>query len=168
MRELTELEKVLLRKLERFQKEMDIMKDIIINGIPEEGGKTPTKKQERYNPANDLQFFNDKDFQTVWGEYMSIRIRKKASNTDRAIKGAITNLIKLSKGNKRKAIAIVDQSVNSGWTGLFEPKDYVVKVSEKKPTNTDKYNYKKQAEENPEEFTKFDPNNLMSLVKRKQ
>jgi len=167
VKELTELEKVLLRKLERFQKEMDIMKDIIINGI-QEVEKAPVKKVVKYNPIEDLSFFNDEDFQIVWAEYMTIRIRKKASNTARAIKGAITNLNKLCNGSKRKAIAIVDQSVNSGWTGLFEPKDYVVKVSEKKPTNTNKYNYRKQAEENPEEFTKFDPNNLMGLVKIKR
>lgn len=146
---------------------MALMEDLIINGV-EEVEKPQPKKIEKYNPADDLSFFNDADFQIVWTEYMSIRTRKKASNTDRAIKGAITNLNKLSKGNKRKAIAIVDQSVNSGWTGLFEPKDYVVKVSEKKPTNTDKYNYKKQAEENPEEFTSFNPNNLMGLVKIKR
>ena len=165
MKELTELEKVLLRKLERFQKEMDIMKDLIINGIQEEV-KQPVKKVERYNPIEDLSFFNDEDFQIVWKEYMSVRIRKKSSNTDRAIKGAITNLNKLSNGSKRKAIAIVDQSVNSGWTGLFEPKDYVIKVSEKKPTNTDRWSREEQKKLNPEEYTEFDPGNLMNIIKR--
>ncbi len=141
------------------------MEDLIINGV-EEVEKPQPKKIEKYNPAVDLSFFNDADFQTVWTEYMSIRVRKKASNTDRAIKGAITNLNKLSNGSKRKAIAIVDQSVNSGWTGLFEPKDYVVKVSEKKPTNTKQWNREEQRRLNPEEYTDFDPGNLMSLVKK--
>jgi hypothetical protein len=134
----------------------------------EEVEKPQPKKIEKYNPTVDLSFFNDADFQTVWAEYMSIRVRKKASNTDRAIKGAITNLNKLSNGSKRKAIAIVDQSVNSGWTGLFEPKDYVVKVSEKKPTNTNRWNREEQKRLNPEEYTSFDPGNLMGLVKIKR
>jgi hypothetical protein len=165
---VTELEKVLLRKLDRFQKEMDIMKDIIINGLPDTEQKQDKPKVEKYNPADDLQYFNDDDFQLVWKEYMSIRIRKKASNTDRAIKGAITNLNKLSNGSKRKAIAIVDQSVNSGWTGLFEPKDYVIKVSEKKPTNTNRWNREEQMRLHPEEYTHFDPKNIMGEIKIKR
>lgn len=168
MKELTELEKVLLRKLDRFQKEMDIMKDMIINGLQESQKTLPKPKSEKYCPSSDLQFFNDEDFQIVWKEYTTIRIKKKASNTDRAIKGAITNLNKLSNGSKRKAIAIVDQSVNSGWTGLFEPKDYVVKVSEKKPTNTNKWNREEQMKLHPEEYTHFDPKNIMGEIKIKR
>lgn len=134
------------------------MEDILLNGVEEQ-----PKEVKRYNPADDLKFFNDKDFNAVWKDYMSVRTRKRASNSDRAIKQAITNLIKLSKGNKRKAIAIVDQSVNSGWTGLFEPKDYIVPVEEKKATNTERYNYRKEFEENPEEFTEF---NLGDIFKQ--
>lgn len=145
---------------------MDIMKDVILNGLQEVETK-PVKKVDKYNPVNDLPFFKDEDFQVIWREYMSVRIKKKASNTDRAIKGAITNLNKLCNGNKRKAIAIVDQSVNSGWTGLFEPKDYVVKVSEKKATNTNKYNYAKEAEENPEDYVKFNMSEVFKSVIKK-
>lgn len=117
------------------------MEDMLLNGSEEQ-----PKEVKRYNPADDLQFFNDKDFNNVWKDYMSVRVRKRASNSDRAIKQAIMNLVKLSKGDKRKAIAIVDQSVNSGWTGLFEPKDYVVPVAEKKATDTTVYDYSKDPE----------------------
>ena len=142
------------------------MEDLIINGLQESEQIKPVVT-DRYNPIDDLSFFNDKDFQLVWNEYMSIRKRKKASNTDRAIKQAITCLNGLCKGNKKKAIAIVDQSVNSGWTGLFEPKDYIVPVSEKKATNTERYNYRQEAEENPEEYTQFNMNDIFkSIVKR--
>ena len=166
MKELTELEKVLLRKLDRFQKEMDIMKDLIINGLQEEV-KQPTKKTEKYNPVDDLHYFNDNDFQIVWKEYLTIRIKKKASNTDRAIKQAIMTIKAIAGNNKRKAIAIVDQSANSGWTGLFEPKDFIVKVEEKKETNTERYNFRKEAEENPEDYTQFNMSDVFkSIVKR--
>ncbi len=166
MKELTELEKVLIRKIDRFEKEFAIMKDIILNGLPNEEKQPVKPKQEKYNPSDDLKFFNDDDFQLVWKEYMSIRIRKKASNTDRAIKGVVNALIQHSKGNKGLAIAIVDRSVNSGWTGLFEHNDYKVPISEKKPTNTDRYNREKQRELNPEEYTDFNPSDLMGLVKK--
>ena len=164
MRELTELEKVMLRKIKRFQKEMALMEDLIINGV-EEVEKPQPKKIEKYNPANDLSFFNDADFQTVWGEYMTIRIRKKASNTDRAIKAIINKIIKLSKNNKAYALQMVDRSVNSGWTDVWELKDYVVKVSEKKGTNTERYNFRKDFEENPEEYTEFNMNDIFKIKK---
>lgn len=168
MRELTELEKVLLRKVRRFQKEMAIMEDMIINGLQEGEKQSVKPKVEKYNPATDLQFFDDEDFMILWKEFISIRIRKKASNTDRAIKTIINKILKESKGNKKYALAMLDKSVNSGWSDVYPVKDYIVPISEKKATNTDRYNYRKQAEENPEEFTSFDPNNLMGLVKIKR
>lgn len=143
------------------------MEDLIINGV-EEVEKPLPKKIEKYNPADDLSFFNDTDFQIVWKEFMSIRVRKKASNSDRAIKAIINKIIKLSKNNKSYALQMVDRSVNSGWSDVWELKDYVVPVKDKKPTDTSRWNREKLREENPEEYTDFDPGNLMGLVKIKR
>ena len=165
---MTELEKVLLRKLDRFQKEMDIMKDLIINGIQESEKTLPKPKSEKYCPSSDLSFFNDADFQTVWAEYMSIRVRKKASNSDRAIKAIINKIIKLSKNNKSYAFQMVDRSVNSGWADVWELKDYVIPIKEKKPTNTKQWNREEQMRLHPEEYTHFNPKNIMGEIKIKR
>ena len=145
---------------------VQIMKEIIINGLQEEV-KKPTIKAEKYNPTDDLQFFNDEDFQLIWMEYISIRVRKKASNTDRAIKTIIKKILKESKGNKKYALAMLEKSVNSGWTDVYEVKDYIVPISEKKGTDTERYNFRKEAEENPEDYTQFNVNDIFkSIVKR--
>ncbi len=164
---MTELETILLRKIRRFKKEMDTMEDMILNGIQEGDIKPAKQKAEKYDPSVDLPFFNDNDFQEVWKEFVSIRVRKKASNSDRAIKTIINKIVKLSKCNKKYAIQMVDKSVNSGWSDVYELKDYVVPISEKKGTNTERYNYKKEAEENPEDYTKFNMSDVFKQTIKK-
>lgn len=151
---MTELESIMLRKIRRFKKELDIMEDILINGLQNGDIKPVKQKQEKYNPGDDIKFFNDDDFQLVWKEYIRVRIRKKASNTDRAIKGAVNSLIEHSRGNKEYAIKMIDKSVNSGWTGLFPLKEEDKPTVKLKPTNTQKFNYREEKEQISEEERK--------------
>ena len=59
---------------------------------------------------------------------------------------------------------MLEKSVNSGWSDVYPVKDYVVPVEEKKATNTEKYNYRKEAEENPDEYTQFNMGDLMKNI----
>ena len=143
------------------------MEDMILNGLQESEPKKPVKKEEKYNPVNDLKFFNDSDFMILWKEFMSIRIRKKASNTDRAIKTIINKIVKISKCNKKYALAMLEKSVNSGWSDVYEVKDYVIPISEKKVTNTDKYNYREEKEQITEEEKKVNLSEFRTQLKSK-
>jgi hypothetical protein len=94
----------------------------------EEEKKKNRKEKNKYNPSDDLVFFNDSDFQEVWKDFKSVRTKKKAVNSDRAIKKLITSLLEFSGGDKDKAIEIVEKSADSGWSSL-----YPLKTEPKKP-----------------------------------
>jgi len=126
---------------------------------------------EKYNPVIDIPFFNDLEFQEAWNDWIKVRNKKKAVKSERALKAAILKLKKYSNGNKKIAIAILDKSSQSGWTDLYELKEEDRKTlkipsTPKKSTNTDRYNRQKLKEQNPEEYTDFNPGNLMAKIKK--
>jgi len=77
------------------------------------------KRKEKYNPSDDLVFFNDSDFQEVWKDFIQVRNKKKASNSDRAIKTLIEKLVDISNNNKKTAIDIISKSADSGWSSIW-------------------------------------------------
>lgn len=79
--------------------------------------------KNKYNPADFLSFFNDIDFQEIWKDYISVRTKKKAAKSDRAIKSIVTKLLDYSSGNKQIAIEILSKSADSGWTDIYQPKE---------------------------------------------
>ena len=89
-------------------------------------------KKDKYNPSDDLIFFNDSDFQEVWKDYIEVRTKKKASKSDRAIKSIIKSLLTYSQGDKKIAIDIIAKSADSGWTGVFALNGFEQKEPEKK------------------------------------
>lgn len=78
--------------------------------------------KNKYNPSDDFVFFNDLEFQEVWKDFKAVRTKKKASNSDRAIKGIITKLVEYSKNDKLTAIEIIGKSADSGWSNIYELK----------------------------------------------
>ena len=84
--------------------------------------KTPSAK---YNPSDDLVFFNDIAFKEVWKDFISVRTKKKASKSDRAIKSIIIKLLQLSGGDKLTAIEIITRSADSGWSDIYEIKNKI-------------------------------------------
>jgi hypothetical protein len=78
--------------------------------------------KKRYNPGDDCSFFKDPEFKDAWKSYQVTRHKKKCSDSERAIKAVVKKLIKLSGNDKGKAIRILDQSANSGWSDLYELK----------------------------------------------
>ena len=81
--------------------------------------KEKINKKEKYNPAQDLYFFYDEDFQLVWKDFLYVRDRKKAAKSDRAIRDRISELKELSSYDKDLAIEIVKQSADSGWIKFY-------------------------------------------------
>ncbi len=102
--------------------------------------KKETKK-EKYNPQRDLLFFDDSDFKEVWKDYISVRTKKKAVNSDRAIRSVVCKLKVYSNNNKNNAIEVLENSINGGWSDIYEPKN---KTVEKKEEPYDKEKAKKE------------------------
>lgn len=108
-------------KSKRLELDIELERDI----DNKEGNKPP-----RYNPSDDLVFFNDSDFQEVWKDYKAVRTRKKASNSDRAIKSIIKKLVDYSGDCKQEAINIIAKSADSGWSDIYHNKDKQVQQEE--------------------------------------
>lgn len=81
----------------------------------------------RINVAYDLTFTKHPDFQPLWNEFMDIRKKKKASQTDRAIKSLLKRLLALSDGDDNKAIKILEKSCDMGWKDVFPLKEQEAK-----------------------------------------
>ncbi len=88
------------------------------------------KKKEKYNPKRDLLFFDDPDFKEVWKDYISVRTKKKAVNSDRAIRSIICKLKVYSDNNKQLSIEVLENSINGGWSDIWEPKNKKVETTE--------------------------------------
>lgn len=68
-----------------------------------------------------ITYFEDEELDNVFGEYVLMRKKlKKPFVTDHAIDLAIRKLEKLSNGDKGMKIAILEQSIENSWLGLFE------------------------------------------------
>jgi hypothetical protein len=89
-----------------------------------------------------LDFWNDKDFQNAWSDWISIRTKKKASRSDLAITRALNKLKSLSCSKMDSAIKILNQSADGGWCDLYELKD-------KSNEQTNKLNYAIGTNKNP-------------------
>lgn len=99
----------------------DIKKDNISN-IQDKKPKKKTKSKPEFKVE-----FTDPELIEAWEGYVDFRKKSKSAFTDRAKALAVKELHKLadiSPGvlDEPKAAAILDQSVQRGWLGLFEVK----------------------------------------------
>lgn len=77
--------------------------------------RQPSPKPSPYYP-------NDPALNDAFTAYVENRKALRSPMTDRAVSLAIKHLQELSGGDDGKAIAILNQSVENGWKGLFELK----------------------------------------------
>ena len=84
--------------------------------------KSKSKSIEKYNPSDDLSFFNDPLFQSAWKEYKTIRTKNKCSNSDRAIKTLVNKIVELSGEDMKIAIGVLNQSSDNGWKTVYPVK----------------------------------------------
>ena len=66
---------------------------------------------------------NDELLNQTFLDYIKMRKTIKAPMTDRAIELCMKRLDKLSGGDNDTAIAILNQSIEYSWKGIFELKD---------------------------------------------
>ena len=69
-------------------------------------------------PVIDVPNYIDGD---KWLAFIEVRDKLKAPNTERAIKGLLSKLAKFNSEGM-DVNAIIDESVQNGWKGVFAPK----------------------------------------------
>ena len=83
---------------------------------------TKTKKTTEETPLP----FDDEDFKEKWREWIVYRRQEKrlGKYTPAGEKRVLSYVRKISENNPKLAVAIIDQSMNMQWQGLFKIKDY--------------------------------------------
>lgn len=82
--------------------------------------------------AGSFAFFTG-DFQKIWEEeFLPLKKKKKASLTERALNSQLEKIQTLSNGDYNKALQILENTVNSGWTDFYPLKE---KTFERKNTS---------------------------------
>lgn len=96
------------------EKEKEIENDSSLSPLPPNGGKSAEAKQDPF-----VEFAgNDKGLLRALKDFGKMRAKIKKPLTDRAKELTIADLKKLS-GNPTEWVAILDQSVQRGWQGVF-------------------------------------------------
>ena len=94
--------------------EIDIEKDIDIEKETDiELEKRKSKKRAQ------APYFDNPELNDTFKDFIEMRKKIRKPMTDKAIKLAINKLSKLSDNDNNKAIAILEQSIESSWTGLY-------------------------------------------------
>jgi len=80
-------------------------------------------------------FFKD-EFSHIWfKEYLPMKVKKKASINPERLSKQLDKIQTFSNNNYSKALTILENSVNAGWTDFYELKD---KPTYNKPTFTNR------------------------------
>ena len=96
------------------ENEIEIENECSLSPLPPNGGKSANAKQDPF-----VEFAgNNKDLLCALKDFGKMRDKIKKPLTDRAKELTIADLKKLS-GNPEEWVAILDQSVQRGWQGVF-------------------------------------------------
>ena len=74
---------------------------------------------DKYKVFEKIEFFNNNDFQEVWIDFIKVRKKKKAADSERAMKSLANRLLEYSKGSKVTAMEIVRKSAEGGWSDIY-------------------------------------------------
>lgn len=101
-----------------------------VNNLQDAGKESlPTTGKESLPNNNNLDINNDiykafaffdDTFLITWKEYLKMRVAKKQKATPAAEKLALHKIEEFSKGDKKRAIKIVEQSILNSWQGIFD------------------------------------------------
>lgn len=95
----------------------------------------PLKYNQNSTPRLNLELpkhsFVSPEFEESFNEWLDYKKRqfKFEYKTERSLKAAYSELVKLSGGDPTVAAKIVDQSMGNGWKGLFELKNHGTKTN---------------------------------------
>lgn len=95
------------------------------------------------NPIIPSSYFDNEELDALFKDFLSMRKKLKAVNSERAITVLIN---KLSKYDDKTKIKMIENSIENSWKGVYEPKE------EKKQTFN---HYKTQSEREKEVFENF-------------
>ena len=79
--------------------------------------KSNTEKEEKIE--KEIPAYIEKE---LWIDFLDVRKKLKAPNTDRAIKGLLKKLDQFEKTLPGSANTSIDESIMNGWKGVFAPK----------------------------------------------
>lgn len=86
-------------------------------GLNRPSSKSKSNSSRKWPQFN---FFRD-EFEEVWrNEYLPLKVKKKASVTERALLMGLNKINEFAKGDYDIALAILNRSVNSGYTDFYE------------------------------------------------
>lgn len=80
--------------------------------------KERKRKEEEYK-----DFFPDNDLNSLFIDYLKMRVSMKKPATDKAIALCIKKLNDMSNGSIEKMKKIIEQSIMNSWQGLFDIKE---------------------------------------------
>lgn len=101
----------------------------------EDVNRDEIKDENRGESANKIIYpFDTKDFKDNWDIWLKYKQQRKDKYTPIGEQGALKKLSVLANGKVNTAIAIIHQSIENGWAGLFELKS-------PQGTTTQKNNY---------------------------
>jgi hypothetical protein len=69
-----------------------------------------------------LDQLQDQELESMWGEFVAVKKKKKASTSEDALKRQLKKLHSYSGGNVQKMKLILDRSINGGWSDIYELK----------------------------------------------
>lgn len=81
------------------------------------------------NINNNIVYYTNKEVDNIFKEYLDIRKKLKAVNSERAIN---TLKIKLDKFDDNTKIKMIEQSIVGSWKDIYELKEVVKKVEERR------------------------------------
>lgn len=114
-------------------------------------GKLGATDKEYKEYKNNNKYYDDPELDKAFSDYAEMRKLIKKPLSDRAVELAKGKLEKLSCGDKQTSIAILNQSIEHSWQGLFELKKegnfFAQKVNKFSNFEGRKYNFDELEEE---------------------
>lgn len=93
------------------------------------------KKTKTKSIKTSKMYFENKELNKTFNDYLEMRVKIKAKATQRAIELVILKLEKLSQGNDDIKISILEQSIMNSWKGVFPLKQQY--INDKKTKNSE-------------------------------
>jgi hypothetical protein len=102
-----------------------IVNDSVSDSVNDSDSVNKKDKEDKEDKEKkDKEVFQLPDFiqAKTWNDYLEMRIKAKAPNTDRAIKLIIKDLTNFENKKSGNANLSLENSIKSNWKGVFEPK----------------------------------------------
>lgn len=75
------------------------------------------------NSKEEISYFGDTEIDSLFEEFLRIRKKLKAENSDIAVTRLVNKINDLSNGDKQTAMDIIGQSIENSWKGVFPVKN---------------------------------------------